>query len=236
MAITPLPVPPSTLSPESFATDADTFLAALPAFATELNAAGTAAGLTLVAASSTSLTIGTGSKSLTASAGCVFVPGMEIFIASTASPANKMTCTVTTYNNGTGAMVVNAASVSGSGTFAAWSIGPASTVNFDGQTFSNLILAGKITESIYALSGTVIDPANGSVQTKTLSANTTLTESIADGQSVVLILTAGGYTVTWPTVAWRWGAAPTLSPTGKSHVVLYQVGGLLYGVLAGTST
>lgn len=233
--MTPLPTAPSTLRPEVFAYEMDTFLEALPVFQSELEAAGSAAGLSLTATSVTSLTVATGTQTLTVETGKGFVSGMDVFLAYTTTPTNRMIGTVTSYNSTTGNLVVNVLSITGSGTYAAWSIGQTTTVSFDGQTYTDLRLAGKITEGIYALAGTVIDPANGSIQTKTLSANTTFTESLADGNSVVLILTAGAYTVTWPTTVWLWGAAPTLSVTGKSHVVLYQVGGVLYGVLAGTS-
>jgi hypothetical protein len=213
----------------------DAFLSWMAIYSGELQTAGSAFGLSITATSTTSLTVGTGSQSLTIGTDKGFIPGMEVVLAYTATPTTRMAGTVTSYNATTGALVVNVTSVQGSGTIAAWSIGPAAMVSFDGQTYTDLRLAGKITETAYALTGTLIDPANGSIQTKTLAANTTFTEALSDGNSVVLILTAGAYTVTWPTTIWLWGAAPTLSPTGKSHVVLYQVAGVLYGVLAGTS-
>jgi hypothetical protein len=95
------------------------------------------------------------------------------------------------------------------------------------------------TETVYSLTGTDINPANGTVQTKTLSANTTFTESLADGQSVTLGITAGAYTVTWPTTTWSKvggsGVAPTLTSTGVNWVVLWQVGGVLRGAFLGTA-
>lgn len=106
------------------------------------------------------------------------------------------------------------------------------------QTLTNKTLTG-YTETVYTLSGTVIDPANGTVQTKTLSANTTFTESIGDGQSVILGITAGAYSVTWPSVTWAKvggsGVAPTLTSTGVNWVVLWQVGGTLRGSFLGTA-
>lgn len=100
------------------------------------------------------------------------------------------------------------------------------------NTLTNKTLTG-YTETVYALSGTVIDPANGTVQTKTLAANTTFTESIADGQSVVLMLNPATYTTTWPTTSWVNAAgtatAPTLKASVVNVVVLWQVAGTLYG-------
>lgn len=72
--------------------------------------------------STTSLTIGTGSKSLTISTGKMFTIGQFVIVASTASPSNYMLGQVTSYDSVTGALVVNVASVGGSGTIAAWTV------------------------------------------------------------------------------------------------------------------
>ena len=100
------------------------------------------------------------------------------------------------------------------------------------QTLTNKTLTG-YTETVYVLTGTAISPANGTVQTKTLTENTTFTESLADGQSVVLMLNPGTYTVTWPTTSWvssaGGGAAPTLKASAMNTVVLWQVADVLYG-------
>lgn len=108
----------------------------------------------------------------------------------------------------------------------------------DTQTLTNKTLTG-YTETVYSLSGTDINPANGTVQTKTLAANTTFTESIADGQSVVLMLNTSTYTVTWPTTTWintsGTGSAPTLKASATNTIVLWQVGGVLYGNWVGSN-
>lgn len=72
--------------------------------------------------SSTSLTIGTGSKSLTTSKGYNWAIGQWVNITSTASPANAMYGQVTAYNSTTGALTVSIATIFGTGTFAAWTI------------------------------------------------------------------------------------------------------------------
>jgi hypothetical protein len=106
------------------------------------------------------------------------------------------------------------------------------------ETLTNKTLTG-YTETVYALSGTVIDAANGTIQTKTLSVNTTFTESLADGQSVILGITAGAYSVTWPTTVWAkvggGGSAPTLVSTGVNWITMWQVGSTLYGSFLGTT-
>jgi hypothetical protein len=108
----------------------------------------------------------------------------------------------------------------------------------DTQTLTNKTFTG-YTETVYALSGTAIDPANGTIQTKTLGANTTFTESLADGQSVVLMLNPVTYTVTWPTMTWiniaGSGSAPTLEASSMNIVTMWQVGGTVYGNWSGSA-
>jgi len=65
------------------------------------------------------------------------------------------------------------------------------------QTFKGL------SDTVYALSGTTpaIDPANGAVQTWTLSGNSTPTDSLTNGQMVELHIDDGtAYTITWTMV------------------------------------
>ena len=96
--------------------------------------------------------------------------------------------------------------------------------------------ADLVKDAVYSLTGTVIDPANGGIQYKTLSANTTFTESLADGDSVTLRISGGAtYTVTWPTMTWVTSAgntAPTL--TAGDVVVLWQEGTTVYGAYVGS--
>ena len=82
-----------------------------------------------------------------------------------------------------------------------------------------------VKETVYALTGTALDAGNGGIQTKTLAANTTFTDSLASGESIVLQLEAGAsYTVTWPTMTWvtsGGNVAPTL--TAKDTLVFWKV-------------
>jgi len=86
--------------------------------ATALSAPGTNA------TSTTSLTIGTGSKSLTlAQTGKSFAVGQ--FVELVNATANWMLGNITAFNSGTGAMTVDVTHIGGSGTFAAWTVTPA---------------------------------------------------------------------------------------------------------------
>ena len=76
--------------------------------------------------STSSVTIGLGSKSLTVGTGLSYSGQQDVVISYDAS--NHMHALVTSYNSGTGALVVNVQSVTGSGTYSAW------TVNVGGTT------------------------------------------------------------------------------------------------------
>jgi hypothetical protein len=99
------------------------------------------------------------------------------------------------------------------------------------------------TETVFAITdGASVDinPANGTIQTWTLGANRTPTAaSFANGQSVTLMITAGSFTVTWTTIAVTWvgGTAPTLATsTNKNFLVLWKIGGVVYGNFVGSSS
>lgn len=104
-------------------------------------------------------------------------------------------------------------------------------------TATNLTLEGSLTEEIYALSGTApaLDPANGTIQTWTLSAASAPTESIASGQAVVLHVDGAGFGITWPSVTWKTdgGNAPELASGVVVPIVLWKVGATLYGARVG---
>jgi hypothetical protein len=98
---------------------------------------------------------------------------------------------------------------------------------------------GEITESVYTLgtSGSIaLDPANGSIQSTTLSGNPTFTDSLDAGQTVVVHINGGSsYTVTWPTTTWVTSAgdtAPTL--TANDVVVFWKISTTLYGAYVGS--
>lgn len=125
---------------DEYAAVADAFAAYIASMPAMYNALAdwfqdTAASLTsqgFSGTSVTSLTIGTGAKSLIASTGAAFVGGQAVVIASAANPANSMTGTVVSYDSETGEMDVNVTSVSGSGTFANWTIGLALVADLTG--------------------------------------------------------------------------------------------------------
>lgn len=109
----------------------------------------------------------------------------------------------------------------------------------DSVTLDDLTITGAIDEAVYNLTGTALDPANGTIQYKTLGANTTLTDSLSEGEAITLMIDDGSaYTLTFPTITWvnDGGTAPTLATTGYTVFALWKVGTTLYGALVGDGT
>jgi len=277
----------------------------------------------------TSNTIGTGSKSFTATTGAQTAVGMDYKASDAANPANYMYGYVTAYNSTTGALTMTATSSGGSGTITNWSLTPAPAGNTlttsggtiagslaitgtlavtggvtgssfvraaasttsdasyraphgsaptspvdgdiwttttglfvrinsatkqaatltDTQTLTNktltaptintaIISGPKVTETVYTITDGAsvdIDPANGGMQFWTLGANRTATATnFANGQSITLHVADGtAYAVTWPTMTWVGGSAPTLPTSGYAIIVLWKAGGTLYGKYVG---
>ena len=108
-----------------------------------------------------------------------------------------------------------------------------------GGTFTGEVIFQKeITETVFAItdaSSVALDPINGMIQTWTLGANRTATDSLTTGQSMLLIVTASGssYTMTWPTMTWVGGSAPTLGGATPTAIELFKVGTTLYGATVG---
>lgn len=143
MTLPAVPVVPQPTS-TTFATDALAFTqfmadlgTALPDEIDRLNALGFGS---YNATSATSLTVGTGSKTLTVETGKGYVAGQAVLIAQTSTPTNYMAGQVTSYNSGTGALVVNATASSGSGTAAAWSVSVTALVAGGGVSPDSIVV------------------------------------------------------------------------------------------------
>ena len=89
------------------------------------------------------------------------------------------------------------------------------------------------TEQTGALTGTTPAIVAGA-WTWTLSGASTPTSSLVNGQSCTLLITAGAYSITWPTstVVGTW---PTGLDAGVNVIVLFKVGGVLYRSYSGVA-
>jgi hypothetical protein len=72
--------------------------------------------------SSSSVSVGTGTKNFTTAKFYTWAIGMWVTISSGANPSNYMHGQVTSYNSGSGALVVDVNSIGGSGTMSDWTI------------------------------------------------------------------------------------------------------------------
>lgn len=127
-------------------------------------------------------------------------------------------------------------------------VGRATTDTLTNKTLTSPSLTspsinGGYTEQVYAISGTTpaLSPANGSIQTWTLTGNSTPTSGTwANGQSITLMVDDGtAYTITWTSLAVTWktnsGNAPALNTSGYTAIALWKVGGAIYGARVGNS-
>jgi hypothetical protein len=126
-------------------------------------------------------------------------------------------------------------------------VGTTDTQTLTNKTLTDPVITGTILEDIFTITDGVafeIDPSNGSIQLITLGANRTpKATNFVNGESVTLMVddgtartltwtdsTFGGSGVVWKTNA---GVAPTLNTTGFTVIVLWKVGGQVYGSRVG---
>ncbi len=76
-----------------------------------------------------------------------------------------------------------------------------------------------------------IDWSLGGTFSKTLAAgaNTFTFANATDGQVIVVVVTGAASTLTWPTVKWAAGAAPTQTASGIDVYTFVKVGSTIYG-------
>jgi hypothetical protein len=181
-----------------------------------------------------------------------FSGGTTGFTPSTATTgAVTLSGTLITSNGGTGLTSFTAGDVPYYATGTALSklaIGAANTVLTSSGTApqwstsltlgGGISVGGQIKETVYALSGTTpaLNPTNGTIQTWTLTGNSSPTDSLTSGQSMTLMVAAGvSYSVTWPTITWIGGSAPVLSTTGYTVIEIWKVSTTLYAALVGNT-
>jgi hypothetical protein len=219
--ITALPTPPSRADSTTFSSRADAFLGALPTFATEANALAEqvnedsviAANAAAVATGIISNYQGVYSAVVTYSVGQTVLYSGSYWISNV--------------NSNLGNTPVEGAN---------WSN------VYANKSYSNITLVDGYTEETYAVStsgSTALNLTNGSIQVFTLTGNITFTDSLSTGQSLLLGITPGANTVTWPTTTWSKvggsGTAPTLTSSGVNWIVLWKIGSTLRGAFLGTA-
>jgi len=116
--------------------------------------------------------------------------------------------------------------------------GGSSGLPASGGTFTGSVtFEDAINENVFTITDGAsvdLDPDNGMIQQWTLGANRTATESLTSGQSMMLMVADGtAYTLTFPTMTWVGGSAPTLATSGYTVIELWKTATTLYGAKVG---
>jgi hypothetical protein len=230
--IDPMPTAPSrNMTPTVFVAAANAFVAALVTLATQINVfivwlaeLGSLYILSMSGTSTTSLTIGTGSKTLTTQAGLGYRPGASIYVADASN--NQMLGLVTSYSGTT--LIFLCTAVRGSGTASSWTIGPAV---LDG-TKANPSQTTAVAKGNSGTGTVTFDVAAGEVQTLTNNGAHTKAFTWPSGHSEIEIIetNAGANASTWPTVNWIKGDG-TVSTTFSTMGVALQASGVNHFLL-----
>ena len=120
-------------------------------------------------------------------------------------------------------------------------VGTTDTQTLSAKTLTNPTVTNYVETPYSANSSTAItlDLANGTVQIITLTGNATITMPTAtSGKSFIMYLkqdATGSRTVTWSTVKWAGGTAPTITSTASRQDILsfFADGTNWYGVVVG---
>lgn len=216
--ITDLPTPPSRGdAPDVFASRADAFLGALPNFADETNTLGAyvdqkaseiediVANAGYVGTSTTTVTLGTGSKTFATQPGLAYIPGVYVAVVdSTAPNTNAMTGVVTAYNDDTGALTINSLLSKGTGDVSTWAISLSGPPGSDAAVTKSAIetaVGGSV-----ALLSDVFSEISG----------TTYTLQASDNGKVLRFTSNSAVTVTMPnSLSAGWNALWSQEGTGQ---------------------
>jgi hypothetical protein len=187
----------------------------------ETAAAGAVAGPSTTATSTSSATLGFGSKSLTlAQTNKTFALGQWAVFADAADPRNTMSGPITAFTQGTGAITIDARNVTtaAAGVFPTLSNWNVSLTGAGAQTSQS------VAESFtpVAVAGTDLDLSLGDYFTKTMAGNSAFTFSnIPTGKSWTLELTITSGIWSLPaSVRWQGDLTPTLA-AGKTHLLMF---------------
>lgn len=89
--------------------------------------------------------------------------------------------------------------------------------------------------TVETITGTApeLSTSGGEIKVWVLTANSSLTLSLASGEALTLHVTLGNYTLTLPSIRWPDGTEPTLHATDENVIEFWAVGSSVYGAYVG---
>lgn len=256
MPISPFPSPaPSRADPTNYparADDAMTWFENLPdefnadiaslegsVAAAQAAAAAASASVGTTGTSTTSLTIGTGAKTLTIETGKVFVAGQWVVISHSANTANQMIARIDSYVSGTGVLNATVMKATGSGTAASWVVGLTPAFDDNALPKSGGTMTGPIAEM--GNSSTIKDPDGvaqpvgyRSLPLRPATAQQTL--ALTDVGRGISITTGGIIVPANATVAFAVGDMIAVYNNSGSSQTISAAGGVTLRLAGGSST
>lgn len=218
--ITALPTAPArTDPPDTFITNADTFIAALPGLVTEINAFGDALDAYSVpgAGTVTSIAFGSGltGGTITGSGSVAIDTGVVATLTGTQTLTNKTLTSPTLNNPVFSSFIAGGNTITAPGA-ATTLVGRDTTDTLSNKTLSNPTVTN-YTETLYepaSATAHTVSLANGTVQKLATSGNCTITlpSSVAGKSYVIEVAFGGAHSLTWAggsTIKWAGGVAPT---------------------------
>lgn len=220
MPITTISTPPSRnagLTQDAYSAAMEATLNTMKTAIDDINANSSQYNVATTTTSSSSVLIGTGSKTFTISAGLGYVVGMTLRIAN--SSANFMTGEVTSYSSTT--LVVNVTSVGGAGTLASWTISMAavgaSTAAAVSNTPAGNITATTVQAAINELDSEKLSSAAGAVTDTNLSTVATGSTTGDSASIPVITFTSKGRVTGVSTATKITSGTPIATTSGTSH-------------------
>lgn len=261
--ITPLPTPPTRQDPANFSARGDAFLGALPQFQAEANALASEVSTKNTETSANADTALSSANSASASAAIAAIKAQEAqdsaalaeqlvesyqgslpsdpVVDKNGQPLtagdwyiNSVSGFIRAYTGSIWVQGVSAVSGVSSINGLTGDVTGIATLSGD-ETFTNKTFTG-YTETVYQLLTNDVTPSNGTIQYTTLTADTTFTDGLLEGQSVILMANPSTFTITWPTVVWIGdlsSTAPLLVTGVYNCLTFFKLNGLLYGKYEG---